>query len=106
MSLVRRSKQQSIMYLHTEVYLRTKEIRALTLPEYFTHSFTPTPSTTFTGSPLPFSAEHCLLLWEHMAQGCVGSLRCSCSQLPFSGVTGQDEDVVKGELFLQPTPVS
>lgn len=55
-------------------------------------------------SQLPFLAGSWLLLWEHRAESSVGYWLCRCFQLPFSGVIGQN--VVMGELFLQPTPPS
>lgn len=94
------------MDLHTGIYLRTKEIRAFTLLEYFTCSLASTPSIMFTRSQLPFLGGSCLLVREHGAESCFGSLLCSCSQLPFSGVAGQDEDGVGGGIFAAHTSIS
>jgi len=57
------------MGLLTGAYLRTREIRAFTLHEYFTHSIAPTSSILFTRSQLPLAAGSWLLVWDCRVEG-------------------------------------
>lgn len=101
LSQVRECKQQPMIDLDVRVYLRTREIKAFTLLDFLTRSFSPSPPALCSpGLNVPPCREVAAGQGRTDRKPCRVML-CHCSQVPVSAISSQGLSLSQALLSMQ-----